>query len=370
MASTDRPVPPGPEASQFPQPPAWVTKSLRQGQVIPAHPLALTAAGELDETHQRALARYYLAAGAGGLAVGVHTTQFEIRQPQHGFLLPVLTLAAETAAASDAATGRQTVLVAGICGPTTQAVAEARQARELGYHVGMISLAALPHASVEQLVEHCRQVAREIPIFGFYLQTAVGGQVLPLEFWRRLTAIPNLVGIKMAPFDRYKTLDVVRAVAESGRHQEIPLYTGNDDAIVLDLLTEYQFPGREAPIRVPIVGGLLGHWACWTRKGVELLEACRAARQARQVPGELLTLGAQVTEANAALFDTRNAFRGCIAGIHYVLQQQGLLKSIRCLNPAEGLSAGQQAEIERIREAYPHLTDDLFVQEHLDDWLK
>lgn len=350
-------------------PPDWVREALRAGLVIPAHPLALNRHRRLDEVRQRALTRYYHAAGAGGLAVGVHTTQFEIRDPKHGLLQPVLELAAETARECDRASGRQTVLIAGICGDTRQAVDEAELARELGYHVGMVSLAAMPDASEDALIAHCAAIALGIPIFGFYMQRAVGGRDLSVSFWRRLARIPNLMGVKIAPFDRYRTLDVARAIAEVGRAGEVPLYTGNDDNIVVDLLTEYSVPTRAAEVRLRIVGGLLGHWACWTSRAVELLRTCQATWSADTIPASLLTLAAQVTDSNAALFDAQNDFRGCIAGVHYALQQQGLLANLTCLDPAAQLSPGQREEIDRVRAAYPHLTDDGFVQEHLDAWL-
>lgn len=353
----------------FPMPEAWVGEAIRAGGVIPAQPLALTDNRKLDERRQRALARYYHAAGVDGLAVGVHTTQFEIRLPEHGLLKPVLELGAETIKNRDAATGRKTVLLAGICGKTEQAVTEARLARELGYHIGMVSLSTLSSASDEELIAHCTAIAAEIPIFGFYMQTAVGGRELSRTFWRQLASIPNLVGVKIAPFDRYKTLDVVLGVAESGRSKEVALYTGNDDNIVLDLLTEYEVKDGDQSTRLRIVGGLLGHWACWTRRAVELLQTCKATWGKPAIPAELLTLAAQVTDCNAALFDVQNKFRGCIVGVHYALQKQGLLSNLLCLEHDIDLTPGQRAEIDRVHAAYPHLVDDEFVREHLDEWL-
>jgi dihydrodipicolinate synthase/N-acetylneuraminate lyase len=355
---------------EYLQPPGWVTGNLRAGLVIPAHPLALTASGRLDERRQRALTRYYHAAGAGGIAVGVHTTQFAIRDPKHGLLEPVLRLAAETADARDIATGRRTVRIAGICGLTSPAVEEARLARELGYHAGLLSLSAMKHADEAALLAHCDTVARELPLVGFYLQPAVGGRVLPFPFWRRFVEIPNLVAIKIAPFNRYQTLDVIRAVAEAGRASEIALYTGNDDQIVIDLISVCNVRTPTGEVRLGMVGGLLGHWACWTRRAVDLLETCRRWRQAETIPTTALTLAARVTDANAALFDAANGFAGCIAGIHEVLHRQGLLASARCLDPHETLSPGQAAEIDRVCAAYPELTDDRFVREHLDEWLE
>ena len=351
-----------------PAPPAPVLDALRDGLVIPAHPLALTHTGGLDERHQRALTRYYHAAGAGGLAVGVHTTQFAIRDI--GLLEPVLALAADALRACDAATARQTVLIAGVCGDTRQAVAEAALATGLGYHAGLLSLAALPDAPLDRLLDHCRAVARVLPLVGFYLQPAVGGRALPVAFWREFVQIPNVVAVKVAPFDRYRTLDVVRAVAESGRAGEVALYTGNDDHLLLDLLATHEVATEGGPVAVRFAGGLLGHWACWTRRAAEHLALAKAHRAADAVPAALLTLAAQITEANAALFDPSHAFAGCIAGIHEVLHRQGLLSSPRCLDPDECLSPGQRDEIDRVYRLYPHLTDDAFVAEHLDEWLR
>ncbi len=329
---------------------------LRSGVVIPAHPLALTAARKLDERRQRALSRYYLAAGAGGLAVGVHTTQFAIREA--GLLRPVLEIAAEEEKRHE----RLVLKIAGICGPTKQAAAEAALARDLGYDIGLLSLAALKDADENALIDHARAVGGTIPIFGFYLQPAVGGRVLPYSFWRRFAEIPSVVGIKMAPFNRYQTIDGLRAVAESGRAAEIALYTGNDDNILLDLLTEVRF----GETRLRIVGGLLGHWSVWTRKAVELLQ------EVHRAPGptpELLTRAIQITDSNAAFFDAANRFHGCIAGLHEVLRRQGLLEGLWCLDPNEGLSPGQREEIDRVYRAYPHLNDDAFVARYRDSWL-
>lgn len=354
--------------ADLPLPPLWVRENLRAGLVIPAHPLALTEARQLDERRQRALTRYYHAAGAGGVAVGVHTTQFAIRDPQYGLFKPVLQLAAETIAACDKASGRQTVRIAGICGATAQAVAEAQFARGAGYHAGLLSLAALQQANDEALLEHCQTAAREIPLIGFYLQPAVGGRVLSFNFWRRFVEIPNVVAIKIAPFNRYQTLDVVRAVAEARRAGEIALYTGNDDAIVTDLLTEYAVPTTVGEVRLRIVGGLLGHWACWTRAAVKLLAECQVT-WGGSVPAELLTRAAQVTDCNAAFFDAANGYAGCISGIHEVLRRQGLMTNTLCLNPREQLSPGQREEIDRVWRAYPHLNDDEFVKQNLEQWL-
>ena len=352
-----------------PLPPQAVLDALREGLVIPAHPLALHADRSFDERRQRALTRYYHAAGAGGIAVGVHTTQFEIREAKYSLYGPVLELATETIDACDEATGRRTVRVAGICGPTPQALAEARFARDLGYDVGLLSLSALQEASDAALIAHCREVAHAIPLMGFYLQPAVGGRLLDLTFWRGFAEISNVVAIKIAPFDRYQTLDVIRAVADSGRSSEIALYTGNDDSIVLDLLTPFAISTASGVVEVRIVGGLLGHWACWTRRAVELLTACRAAREASTVPVGLLTLAGQVTDCNAAFFDAAHEYVGAIPGISEVLRRQGLLESTVCLNPYTVLSPGQADEIERVCHGYPHLADDAFVAENLAAWL-
>jgi dihydrodipicolinate synthase/N-acetylneuraminate lyase len=355
--------------SQLPTPPDWVLQNLRDGLVIPAHPLALTDQRRLDERRQQALTRYYHAASAGGLAVGVHTTQFAIRDSAHRLFEPVLKLAAHASKACDAATRRQTVLIAGICGHTRQAVQEARFARETGYHAGLLSLAALNDADEPELISHCRTVAREIALFGFYLQPAVGGRILPLSFWRRFVEISNVVAIKIAPFNRYQTLDVVRAVAESDRACDVALYTGNDDHILLDLLTEYALDNSQDSKRVRMVGGLLGQWACGAQRAVALLEECKQAMAAGAVPSRLLTLAAQVTDFNAALFDAEHRFAGCIPGIQEVLRRQGLLANGLCLDPQETLSPGQSEDIDRVCRAYPHLTDDEFVAAHLSEWL-
>ena len=336
-----------------------VRSQLAKGLVIPAHPLALNASRKLDEKRQRALTRYYLAAGAGGVAVAVHTTQFAIRDPNVGLLQPVLELAVEEMR------GHNVVKIAGICGERKQAAAEADLAKSLGYDAGLLSLAALRDASIPELLDHARAIADILPVIGFYLQRAVGGRLLPYEFWRQFAEIPNVVAIKIAPFNRYQTLDVVRAVLESGR-DDIALYTGNDDNIVSDLLTEFDFGGK----RSRIVGGLLGHWAVWTRGAVNLLASIQ--QHLASPPASLLTTATHVTDMNAAIFDARNHFHGCIAGIHEVLRRQGLLEGGWCLDPAEDMSPGQTEEIQRICNAYPHLTraDDNLIRENRDRWLR
>jgi hypothetical protein len=354
-------------AQSIPEP---VRDALRRGVVIPALPLALTANLRLDERRQRALIRYYAAAGAGGLAVGVHTTQFEIRDPKYALFEPVLALAAEELDRADAPRAVPLVRIAGLCGPTAQAAAEAETARSLGYHAGLLGLAAAGLADDDSRLDHCRAVAEVLPLVGFYLQRAVGGPVLSQCFWRGFAEIDRVVAIKIAPFDRYRTLDVVRAVAESGR-DDIALYTGNDDHIVLDLLTPFRFVVNGQPIERRIVGGLLGQWAVWTSKAVELLDACHdLAASEGPIPTDLLRLAVELTDANAALFDVANDFRGCIAGLHLVLCRQGLLDEVRTLDPRAGLGPGQEAEIDRVCRAHPHLNDDEFVAQHRDAWLR
>ena len=297
----------------------------------------------------------------------MHTTQFAVRD--HGLFAPVLALAAATLDAGDAAAGRRTVRIGGVVGPTAQAVREARTVADLGYHAALLSLAALGDAPDDALLAHCEAVAAEVPLVGFYLQPAVGGRRLSVGFWRRFAQIPNVVAVKVAPFDRYATGDVVRALAESGRAGEVALYTGNDDHVVLDLVTEHAVETAAGTVRLGFAGGLLGHWACWTRRAVDLLDRCRRERAAGAVSAGLLTLAEQVTDANAAFFDPAHGFAGCIPGVHEVLRRQGLLANLRTLDPHERLSPGQAAEIDRVYRAYPHLNDDAFVAEHLDRWL-
>ena len=343
-----------------------VRAALRTGLVIPAHPLALRASRRIDERRQRALTRYYLDAGAGGLAVGVHTTQFAIHEPARGLLQPVLQLAVETAA-SWRPGARRPVMIAGVIGRTRQAVHEAAMARDLGYDAVLLGMGGLGRAGDDRLIAHSRAVAAVLPVMGFYLQPSVGGRTLSYGFWRRFVEIDNVVAIKIAPFDRYATLDVVRAVAVSGRSDDIALYTGNDDHILLDLLTRLQVRGGPD---ARIVGGLLGQWACWTRTAVAQHRVCRQIASSRAaIPSRLLTLAAAVTDANGAIFDAANRFRGCIPGIHEVLRRQGLLAGRWCLDPDEELSAGQAAEIDRACREYPHLADDAFVRQRVDAWM-
>ena len=346
-----------------------MAQHLHAGVVIPAHPLAVTATRQLDERYQRALTRYYCAAGVGGLAVGVHTTQFEIHDPKVGLLAPVLELASQTIDEALRANPRPFIKVAGVIGRTEQALREAALAVDYGYQAGLLSVAALKTETDDELLDHCRRVAEVIPLFGFYLQPAVGGRVLSYNFWRRFAELPNVVAIKIAPFDRYRTLDVVRAVADAGRAGAIALYTGNDDNIVADLITDFDCPPVPTPLR--LVGGLLGHWAVWTQRVVEMLTTIQRQRRTGELDyAHWLAYGVQVTDANAAFFDPDHNFHGCIAGIHEVLRRQGLMQGHWCLNPNESLSPGQLEEIDRVYRAYPHLHDDEFVAQHLDAWLR
>jgi hypothetical protein len=334
------------------------------GTVIPAHPLALDADRALDRRHQRALTRYYIDAGAGGLAVGVHTTQFAIREVD--LYLPVLELAVETAAAW---TQRPLALVAGLAGPTQQAVAEAQTAIGIGYHAGLLSLAAMTSASEDEIIAHCEAVAREIPLVGFYLQPAVGGVILGTSFWKRFASIDNVIAIKIAPFNRYRTLDVLRGVAAAGALDRVALYTGNDDHILLDLTLPFDLRDNGITTRAFFRGGLLGHWSVWTASAIKQFEMCRATRGKDTVPSDLLALDARVTDCNSAFFDVANNFHGCIAGCHEILRRQGLMKGIWCLDPAEGLSPGQMAEIDRVSNEHADLSDDDFVAANLQKWL-
>jgi len=343
----------------------------RTGTVIPAHPLALTPDRKLDVPHQCALTRYYIDAGAGGIAIGVHSTQFEIRDPDVGLFEPVLRLASETIDEWCKVRGKAVLKIAGVCGKTEQALREAGFARDTGFHACLVSLSALATESVPALVRHCRQVAEVMPVIGFYLQPSVGGRILPYPFWREFAEIPNVLAIKIAPFNRYQTLDVVRAVCEAGRERDITLYTGNDDNILVDLLTEFRIQTTRAEKRVRIAGGLLGHWSVWARRAVEQLEEVQSLRSCQApIPAEMLTLAAEITDANAAFFDAANRFAGCIPGIHEVLRRQGLMQSTLCLSPSETLSPGQSEEIDRVFASYPHLNDDEFVRAHLKEWVE
>jgi len=341
-----------------------VRRLIAEGTVLPAHPLALDANRKLDTIRQRTLTRYYIDSGAGGLAVGVHTTQFAIRDV--GLYRPVLELAAETASTW---TKRPLALVAGLAGPTRQAVAEADVARGIGYHAGLLSLAAMKFASEDEIVTHCEAVAREIPLVGFYLQPAVGGVLLSANFWRRFAEIDNVIAIKIAPFNRYRTLDVLRGVSAAGALDRVTLYTGNDDHILLDLTLPFDLRDNGVTVRTHIRGGLLGHWSVWTAAAIKQFERCKAARNQSSVPADLLALDARVTDCNSAFFDVANNFHGCIAGCHEVLRRQGLMEGIWCLDPEEGLSPGQMQEIDRVCNEHADLSDDEFVAANLQKWL-
>jgi len=348
---------------------ATVRNVLNRGTVIPAHPLALNANRELDEARQRALSRYYIAAGAGGLAIAVHTTQFEIRDPKIGLFEPVLTIAKEEMDRVDQTRSEPLVRISGITGKLKQAILEAELLQKLDYHAGLLSLAALQEANEDELIAHCIEVAQVIPLIGFYLQPACGGRELSYHFWKRFVEIPEVVAIKIAAFNRYQTIDVMRAVAESGR-DDIAMYTGNDDNIVIDLLTPFRFVCDGKVVERRFVGGLLGHWAVWTSNAVELLKQCQqVVENCEPISQELLCRNIEVTDCNAVLFDAANNFQGVIPGVHEILRRQGLLEGTWCLDPEEQLSPGQKEEIDRIYQAYPHLNDDDFVNKHLQEWL-
>jgi len=344
--------------------PPEILQILREGAVIPAHPLALDAARRFDRRRQRALTRYYIDAGAGGLAVGVHTTQFAIREA--GLYEPVL---AAAIADSGAWQQRSLVMIAGVCGRTAQAVSEARTAVRLGYHAALVSLAALQGEEEDVLVAHCCAVAEEIPLVGFYLQTSVGGIPLGTPFWRRFAQIENVLAIKVAPFDRYRTLDVVRGVVEARAEERISLYTGNDDHIVLDLVTPYTVMRDGEAVTLRFRGGLLGHWSVWVRSAVALLARIKQEIRAGAVSEGLLALDSRVTDCNAAFFDVAHGFHGCIAGCHEVLRRQGLLAGTWCLDPDEGMSPGQKEAIDRVCALHADLADDAFVRDNLERWL-
>jgi len=350
-----------------------VRQGLHRGLVIPAVPLALTADRFFDERRERGLLRYYVAAGAGGLAVGVHTTQFAIRDPKYGLFEPVLKLAAHVMDEVDAGLeGPRTaplVRVGGVCGETPQAVREATFLRDHGYQAGLLNLGAMRNQRDESVISHCRKVADVIPLFGFYLNAGVGGRELPYSFWRAFAEIENVVAIKIACFDRYETIDCIRAIVEAGR-DDIALYTGNDDHIILDLVTPFRFRVNGTVVERRFVGGLLGHWAVWTQRAVEQLNRCHNAVKSNTLGSGILVLANEVTDANAAFFDPAHGFAGCIPGIHHVLKRQGLFANDFCLNPDEQLSPGQADEMDRVWAAYPHLNDDQFVTENLDRWLK
>ncbi len=341
---------------------------LHEGTIIPAIPLVLDKNRQFSAEGQRRLIRYYMNAGVGGLAVAVHTTQFEIRDPQYQLLRPVLEIAADEIAAYERATGKTLVRIAGVCGDGRQAWEEAALAKELGYDAVLLSPGGLNHLSEKDMLQRSREVAAVMPVIGFYLQNSVGGRRFSFDYWRRLSDIPNVVAIKSAPFNRYSTLDLVRGCAFSERCEEIALYTGNDDNIVVDLLTRYDFEVNGTKVSKRFVGGLLGHWSVWTKKSVELYHMLKACRENDTIPSDLLTLAAEITDCNGAFFDAANHFAGCIAGIHEVLRRQGLVQGIWCLNPEETLSPGQLEEINRVYRMYPALNDDAFIAGHLEEW--
>ncbi len=340
--------------------PAEIAALLRRGTVIPAHPLALDQQRRLDERHQRALARYYLDAGSGGLALGVHATQFAIREA--GLYEKVLSLGIDEARSW---VRRPVVMIAGLAGSTAQAKKEAQLARALGYHCGLLSLGAMKGASIDELVAHCAALAAEIPLVGFYLQTAVGGIPLPARFWQRLAAIENVVAIKIAPFDRYATLDVIKGVVAARAEERVALYTGNDDHIVLDLAVPFDVRRGDDTVRVRIRGGLLGHWSVWTKTAVDLFEKIGNGK----IDDDLLALDSRITDCNSAFFDVAHNFAGCIPGCHEVLRRQGLLAGTWCLDPQEKLSPGQAEEIDRVCREHGDLSDDAFVRANLQRWL-
>ncbi len=349
--------------------PSDIRQKVKRGVVIPAMPLALNPDRTFDEKHQNALTRYYIEAKVGGIAVGVHSTQFQIRDPEISLFKPVLRLVSRTI---DACCNPKSYIlkVAGICGKTEQALKEARFAVDNGYHAGLLSLAAFAHDDIHPMIDHCEKVAAVMPIFGFYLQPSVGGRILPYAFWRKFVEIENVFAIKIAPFNRYQTFDVIRAVCDAGRENDIALYTGNDDNIVIDLLTEYQIQTESGAKKVRIVGGLLGHWSVWTKNAVELLRQIHDLTEKKSpIPRQMLSLAQEITDANAVIFDAANNYSGCIPGIHEVLRRQGLFRGTWCLDEHEILSPGQAEQIDRVYLSYPHLNDDTFVRNNLDRWL-
>lgn len=334
---------------------------LHEGTVIPAIPLALNEQRQFDESYQRRMVRYYMEAGSGGVAAAVHSTQFEIREPRYNLFRPILEAVAEEMDRFEARTGKVLVRISGVCGATQQACEEAKLTKELGYDAVLLSPGGLNDWTEEQLLDRTRAVAQIMPVVGFYLQEAVGGRKLSKDYWRKLADIPNVVAIKCACFDRYRTQDLVKGVMESARAEEVALYTGNDDHIVMDLLTPFVHNGQKKYF----VGGLLGQWSVWTNRAVEIFERCKACRSTGVIDAELLTVAEHLTEANGAVFDVANRFAGCIPGLHYVLMKQGLMRGTWCLNPDEVLSPGQAEEIDRLWAAYPEVADDAFVSEFL-----
>lgn len=341
---------------------------LKAGTVIPATPLALDENRNFDEYSQRLLMKYYLNCGVGGIATAVHSTQFEIRDPKVKLFEPILKLVSDEITDFENKTGKVIVKVAGVCGKTEQAVNEAEIAQKYGYDAVLLSPGGLNDLSEGELIERTKAVAAVMPVIAFYLQTAVGGRRFSYNYWQQICEIPNVVAIKAAPFNRYMSLDVARAAALSSRDDEITLYTGNDDNIVVDLLTTYKFDIDGKHYEKGFDGGLLGHWSVWTKRAVELFELCKQEKKKSGISAEMLSLANAVTDTNAVLFDGANNFAGCISGLHYVLKKQGLMKSLNCINPDEKLSLGQEKEFDRIYNMYPELFDDDFVKENIDAW--
>ena len=343
--------------------------ALHKGTVIPAIPLALDESRKFDEARQRTLIRYYLDSGVGGVAIAVHTTQFEIRKPEHDLYETVCSVVVDEVNSYEEKTGKTIIKVGGVCGKIPQAVKETEILKKLGFDIVLLSPGGLADLTEDEMVERTLVVSEIMPVFGFYLQPAVGGRLLSLEYWKRIADIPNLMAIKCAPFNRYQTFDLIRGVAMSERREQIALYTGNDDTIIIDLLSNYVINVNGKTVNKRFVGGLLGHWAVWTKKVVEMFDRITAHPVGEPVPYDLIELANKVTDANAAFFDAANGYAGCIAGLHEVLKRQGIFKGIWCLNPEETLSPGQSDEIDRVYAAYPELNDDEFVKENLSKWL-
>ncbi len=343
-----------------------ILEDLRKGVFIPAHPLALTKERKLDEKRQKALTKYYIESGVGGIAVGVHTTQFEIHNPKIGLYKPVLQLAIETV--KEYKLENKIIKVAGICGNTEQAIKEAEIAKGLGYDAGLLNLGTfIDEKDDDILIEHAKEVSHIIPVFGFYLQPATGGRELSFSFWCKFFQIDNVIAVKVAPFDRYRTIDVIKAIAQTKREKDIAVYTGNDDNIIIDLITPFKFNNKI----IRIVGGLLGHWAFWTKRSVDIFnEIKEIIKENSPIPQEILTLSAAITDVNSAVFDANNKFSGCIPGINEILRRSGLLEGNWCINQDITLSPGQKEEIDRIFKCYPYLRDDEFVKKNINRWIK
>jgi dihydrodipicolinate synthase/N-acetylneuraminate lyase len=349
--------------------PPEIREKIAEGTIIPSIPLALNERRRYDEKRERALIRYYIDAGAGGIAAGAYITQFEIRSPEYNLFEQVMRSVSRIIDEHSARRNKKIVKIGGICGRSSQALKEADFLRENGFHAGLLSMSSFAEDPLDEMIAHVRRVAEILPVFGFYLSPAAGGRILSFQFWRRLAEIDNIAGIKIAPFNRHQTIDVIRAICDAGRENDIPLYTGNEDSIITDLLTEYRIVSRGQEKRLRIKGSLLGQWSIWTQKAVELHKRCLdISQKALPAPQELLTLAAELTDANAAIFDAAHRFAGCIPGIHDVLRRQGFFEGIRCLKSSETLSPGQAAEIDRVYASYPHLRDDDFVKARLPEW--